>query len=267
MSNQPEYIDHGEYVKEAEHLVDEAQKKGIFLRILGSTGFRIHSPEFVAIHTAMARPMTDVDFMAYGKQIVGIEKFFQEAGYEQMRAALTPELFASRRIFNHKSGLHVDVFLDNLSMCHVVPFAGRLEKDSPTIPLAELAMEKLQIVQLAEKDVKDMLILLAAHPIGDNDHETINGKYIGEVFGKDWGFYYTATINLGKIRNGIQRYQDLFQPEHIQHIQEHLTALEKMIEEAPKSLKWKARAAIGPKVKWYNDVDDVERAEHLSDLA
>jgi hypothetical protein len=32
-----------------------------------------------------------------------------------------------------------------------------------------------------------------------------------------------------------------------------------MIEEAPKSLKWKARARIGPKAKWYNVVEEVYR--------
>jgi hypothetical protein len=45
---------------------------------------------------------------------------------------------------------------------HVVKFQNRLHVDSPTIPLAELALEKLQIVHLNEKDVKDMLMLFAA---------------------------------------------------------------------------------------------------------
>jgi hypothetical protein len=39
-----------------------------------------------------------------------------------------------------------------------------------------------------------------------------------------------------------------------------------MIENTPKALKWKARAAIGTRVQWYNDVEEVERAEHLSNL-
>ncbi|MBF8285613.1 MAG: putative succinate dehydrogenase/fumarate reductase related rane subunit [Anaerolineales bacterium] len=44
----------------------------------------------------------------------------------------------------------------------MVKFQNRLHVDSPTIPLAELALEKLQIVHLNEKDVKDMLMLFAA---------------------------------------------------------------------------------------------------------
>lgn len=256
-----------EFVSEALGLVARAQEKGVFLRILGSTGFRIHSPEYVAIHEAMDRPLTDIDFVAYYKQDREIEAFMASEKYSPMVAALTPELFAMRRIYNHPSnGIHIDVFLDELSMCHKIPFRNRLEIDTPTIPLAELVLEKTQIVTLNKKDVKDMLILLAAHPVGDNDQDTINGKYIAELLAKDWGFYYTNKLSLAKIRDGLDVYKALFSAQDVQHIQERLDLLTQMIENEPKSLKWKTRAAVGPKIKWYNDVDDVERAEHLQDL-
>ncbi len=260
--------DNSNFVDEAKGMVERAQARGIFIRILGSTGFRIHSPEYVSIHAAMDRPMTDIDFIAYSKQDRQFEAFFVEEGYKPVVAALTPELFATRRIFNHPTnGIHIDVFLDELSMCHKISFRNRLEIDSPTIPLAELVLEKTQIVTLAEKDIKDMLILLAAHPVGDNDQETINGKYIADLLSKDWGFYYTTKLNLVKIRNGLTVHGHLFAEKDVQHIKERLDLLTRMIEEAPKSIKWKTRAAIGPKVKWYNDVDEVERAEFLQDLS
>jgi hypothetical protein len=255
------------FVDEAEKLVERAQAKGVMIRILGSTAFRIHSPEYVAIHESMDRPLTDIDFMAYSKQDRQLEAFFVAEGYSAVVAALTPELFATRRIYTHPTnGIHIDVFLDDLSMCHKVSFRNRLEVDSPTIPLAELVLEKTQIVQLADKDIKDMLILLAAHPVGDHDKETINGKYIADVLSKDWGFYYTNKLNLAKIRNGLTVHQKLFPEKDAKNIEARILALTQMIEDAPKSLKWKTRAAIGPKIKWYNDVDEVERAEHLQDL-
>lgn len=256
------------FVGEALGIVERSQSKGVYLRILGSTAFRIHSPEYVAIHEAMNRPLTDIDFMAYSKQDREIEACLTAEGYKMVMAALTPELFAMRRIFNHPSnGIHIDVFLDELSMCHKIPFRSRLEVDSPTIPLAELVLEKTQIVTLNQKDIKDMLILLAAHPVGDNDKDTINGKHIAGLLSKDWGFYYTTTLNLAKIRNGLEVYKQPFSAKDVENIRERLDTLTKMIEEAPKSLAWKARAAVGPKVKWYNDVDEVERAEHLEDLS
>ncbi len=256
-----------EFISEALGLVDKAQKKGVFLRILGSTGFRIHSPDYVSIHEAMDRPLTDIDFVAYSKQDREIDAFMMQEKYSPMVAALTPELFAMRRIYNHpNNGIHIDVFLDELSMCHKIPFRNRLEVDSPTIPLAELVLEKTQIVTLNKKDIKDMLILLAAHPVGDHDQDTINGKYIAGLLAKDWGFYYTNKLNLVKIRNGLDVYKELFSEQDVHNIQTRLDRLTQMIENEPKNLKWKSRAAIGSKVKWYNDVDDVERAEHLQDL-
>jgi len=259
--------DNSDYIGEALGLVERAQAQGVTLRLLGSTAFRIHSPEYVAIHSAMDRPLTDIDFIAYSKQDREIEAFLVKEGYKPVVAALTPELFAMRRIFNHKSnGIHIDVFLDELNMCHKISFRKRLDIDSPTIALADLVLEKTQIVSLNEKDIKDMLILLAAHPVGDHDQETINGKYIAGILSKDWGFYYTTKLNLAKIRKGLDVYGQPFNENDIKNIQERLDLLTQMIEEAPKTMNWKIRAAVGPKVKWYNDVDDVERAEHLEDL-
>lgn len=255
------------FVGEALGLVERAQAKGVYLRILGSTAFRIHSPEYVSAHEAMNRPLTDIDFAGYSKQDRAMEAFLQEEGYKLVVAAVTPEIFALRRIFNHpNNGIHIDVFLDELNFCHKLPFRDRLEADSPTIPLAELVLEKTQIVTLNQKDIKDMLILLAAHPIGDNDKETINGKHIAGLLSKDWGLYYTTTLSLDKIRKGLETYRQSFSDQDVENIRARIDQISRMIEEAPKTMGWKVRARVGPKVKWYNDVDEVERAEHLAEL-
>ena len=258
-----------DFVGEAIRFVEKAQKNGLTLRVLGATAFRIHCPDYVHVHISMGRVVTDIDFAAYSKEGEKIEKFLATDHFQSERhqASLTPGLFNGRHIYeNPETGLHVDIFEDELNMCHVVNFRDRLHLDFPTIPLADLALEKFQIVTLNEKDVRDMLMLFAAHPVGDTEKETINGKYIAGIMSKDWGFYYTTTLNLGKIRKGLERYKDLFTAQDNQNIQERITKLEQMIESAPKSLKWKARAAIGPRVQWYNDVEEVERAEHLQNL-
>ena len=258
-----------DFVGEALQIVEKAQQQGLTLRVLGATAFRIHCPKYVHVHISMGRVVTDIDFAGYSKEGERIEQFLSRDHFQSERhqASLTPGLFVGRHIYeNPQTGLHVDIFEDELNMCHVVNFRNRLHLDFPTITLADLALEKLQIVTLNEKDVRDMLMLFAAHPIGDIEKETINGKYIADIMSKDWGFYYTTTLNLGKIRKGIERYKDLFTAQDNQNIAERITRLEQMIESAPKSLKWKARAAIGPRVQWYNDVEEVERAEHLQNL-
>jgi hypothetical protein len=258
-----------DFVNEAKKIVEKAQQNGLTLRVLGATAFRIHCPDHVHVHVSMGRDITDIDFAAYSKEGEKIEKFLAKDQFqsERQKASLTPELFAGRHIYeNPATGLHVDIFEDELNMCHKVNFRNRLHLDSPTITLADLSLEKFQIVRINEKDIRDMLMLFAAHPVGDVEIETINGKYIAGIMSRDWGFYYTTTMNLGKIRKGLERYTDLFTTQDNQNIQERITALEQMIEKAPKSLAWKARAAIGTRVQWYNDVEEVERAEHLQHL-
>jgi hypothetical protein len=258
-----------EFIQEAVKIVDKAQAYGVTLRVLGATAFRIHCPEYVEAHIAMNRVLTDIDFATYSKEGKRVEQFFTIDTFvsDRKQASLTPGLFVGRHIYeNPNTGLHVDIFEDELNMCHKVSFRNRLEVDKPTIPLAEMALEKLQIVTLNEKDIKDMLMLFAAHPVGDQDKETINGVFISDIMSKDWGFYYTTTVNLGKIRSGIERYKQYFSAADVQTIDARISQLLQMIEKAPKSLKWKSRAALGTRLQWYNDVEEVERADHLSGI-
>jgi hypothetical protein len=259
-----------DFVGEAKRIALAAQNAGISLRALGAVAFRLQCPNYVETHIKMGRELTDVDFAAYTKDEDKIEKFFTQNLHfdgQQHHAALTPGLFNGRHIYEDpQSGLHIDVFFDELNMCHIVNFRNRLSIDPITIALADLALEKLQIVTLNEKDVKDMLMLFAVYPIGDSDNGAINGKYISDILSKDWGFYYTTTTNLGKIRKGLPRYAEFFSEADRKTIEERITDLEKRIAAAPKSLKWKSRAVIGPKMQWYNDVEEVERADHLTDL-
>jgi hypothetical protein len=156
-------------------------------------------------------------------------------------------------VYNHlTSGLHVDVFIDKLDFCHQIPWAGRLEIDKPTIPLAELLLEKMQIVKLNEKDVIDTIMLVREHPIGNNDKEIINAELISTMCSKDWGLWRTITMNLKKVDDNLSRY-DWITPEDREIVHARLNEIEEKIEDTPQTLKWNMRSKIGDKVKWYND--------------
>jgi len=45
-----------------------------------------------------------------------------------------------------------------------------LSSTFPTIPLSDLLLEKFQIHRIAEKDIKDIILLLRAYKIS-NEHE------------------------------------------------------------------------------------------------
>ena len=107
-------------------------------------------------------------------------------------------------------------------------------------------------------------MLLREHEIGSSDNETINGEYIAKIMSKDWGFYYTSTTNLNKVKALLGEYEVLTAADR-EVISGRVDTLLGMIEKEPKSVGWKVRAKVGTKKQWYNDVEEVERAEHLMD--
>lgn len=69
---------------------------------------------------------------------------------------------------------------------------------------------------------------------------------------KDWGFYYTATTNLNKVKQFAAQYSVLDAKE-LEHVNRQVDLLLERIESVPKSMKWKARSMVGTKVKWYQN--------------
>jgi hypothetical protein len=165
-------------------------------------------------------------------------------------------MWAQRHFYHDASGqFKIDVFFDKLEMSHTIDFRNRLEMDTPTIPLAELLLEKMQIVQINEKDIKDAIIVLLGHEIGEDDHDHINAEYMASLLSNDWGFYHTTVTNLGKVKLFSSKYQQLSEDER-RDIVSKVDFLVKRIDEQPKGGKWKMRARLGTKRKWYRDVEE-----------
>jgi hypothetical protein len=242
---------------EVHRIVAAGAEAGLVLRLLGSLAFQFHCPKFGRLQAEMGRAYTDIDFAAYGRQSKQVSGLLAGLGYTEDR-----EIFVvtegNRAIFeNPVDHLHVDVFYEKLDFCHVIRWAGRLEVDSPTLPLAELLLEKMQIVKLNEKDVVDTIMLLLEHPLGDGDTETINIAHIARLCAADWGLWRTATMNLDKVRQLAQGYVQLSMDQKA-HVAAQVDATLARLEAEPKPLAWRVRARVGDRVKWYKDVDEVK---------
>ncbi len=243
----------------AHEYVDKAKERGVTLRILGHLAVRTHVQNNRELIDALQRkPTHDIDFMGYSSETTAANKFFiDELGYTPDPMVAHSQEYGLKRLIYHKEdGLMAEIFQDDLRMAHTIHFKKRLELDSPTISLVDLFLSKLQIHEINEKDIQDLIVLLIEHDLGSGDRELIDVAYMAERFSKDWGFYYTATENLNKTKHFITQYEVLSDAQRLLAEGRVNTILEN-IESVPKSMKWKMRAKIGTRKKWYQDVREV----------
>jgi hypothetical protein len=246
-------VAHAEYVERALDLVDQAAARGIQLRILGSLAYRLHCPANIALFEAMKRDLTDIDFAARGSQRKEIRTYLADRGFEIDRDLLI-STEGKRYAFEEPStGLIVDVFFDELYFCHPIPLADRLSLDSPTITPTDLLLEKMQIVEINPKDIKDSLVLLLEHPLQVGERDAIDHHYVAGILADDWGFYYTVSLNLARLGRELAGDSGL-SPDQSEVVHTRIAELLEAIEAAPKSRKWKLRARVGPRKRWYQEV-------------
>jgi hypothetical protein len=230
----------------------------IIMRLIGALAFRTHCPQYGYLQDKLNRKFTDIDFMSYPRFSKSIRSLLTELGYEEDKQVT--QLFGERRMLFHDPafGRHIDIFYNVLEFSHSISLIGRLEAEQLTLPLAELLLEKMQIVQINEKDQIDTIMLLREHPLGDGDQETINTGLVAKTLANAWGFWRTVTGNLKMLEEALARYDQLSDEDRTV-VAERIHELEKRIEAEPKTLRWKARARIGEKVKWYKDVEELQR--------
>ena len=243
--------------EEAKRVIDAARGQGVHLRLIGGLAVKLHCPS--AEHRGLSRTYGDVDCVGYRSQREEISRLLEDLGYEPNRRFNT--LQGHRRLLfdNPQLGFDVDVFLDVFPMCHQLNFLHRLELDEYTVPVADLFLSKLQVVELNEKDVKDTYALIEDHEIGEtDDREVIDSRRIARLCGDDWGWYKTITMNIEKV---VALADDYLAGEEKELVTGRLRRLHQIIEQAPKSMKWKMRARVGEKVRWYDLPEDVDHLQ------
>ena len=250
------------FIEEGNRLVDEATKLGIPLRLLGGVAIRIHCMESLDFAKKLARlgegqqEFTDLDLMSYSKFRKKMKDFFEEMGYEKRKTTMSSAATQRQIYFHPKGWFYVDVFFDKLLAAnHPLDFAGRLDLDSPTITPADMLLEKVQIVFPDAKDVKDIMLLLRAHEVSlQEEKNKINGKFIATKLASDWGFWYTVTENLRRLKPYVDESKNLTDSDR-QDLVSKVDALLKAIDDEPKSTGWKMRSMVGAKKRWYNPVE------------
>jgi hypothetical protein len=241
-------------VEEGQRLVELAKSEGTSFALLGGVAVRLHAP---SIPPALDRDYKDLDFAVPKGRSGDATKLLRGAGYDP-QVTFNAMNGKERMLFHDtEHGRQVDVFVGAFRMCHEIPLSDRLKPGDATVPLAELLLTKLQIVELNEKDVRDTVLLFHGHDVGDDDEDVVNAQRIAELTASDWGLWRTITANLSKSAEMVDQYE-LPHPER-ERVRDRIRHVLDRIETAPKSRSWKLRARIGERKRWYELPEEVER--------
>jgi len=244
---------------EAVEVVVGAGLAGVTLRVVGSGGIRLHCVGPGEVMDRLGRPAKDIDFIVPKEDRKGMRRYLESRGYVVDRDLLVA-MEGMRYSFTHpESNIDLDVFVERLQFNHTIEVRDRLDRHRYTIPLEELLLQKLQIVNLTVTDMLDLVVLLGTHSVGSQprEEERVDGVHIASLLAKDWGFHHTAVRNLKRVREAAGNLVDLGE-EVNGHVRERADLLLQMIDQRSKSMAWRVRAKVGERMQWWEDVDERE---------
>ena len=241
--------------EEGLRLAGVARAAGVPLRLMGGVAVWARCPS--VREPPLRRDYADVDFVSRSRSRSELVRLFEQQGYQPDR--LFNALHGDRRLnfADPTRGRPVDVILDRFSMCHSIDLDERLESDDVTLPLAELLLTKLQIVELNDKDLKDLFALLVDHRPAESDDAGINLPRILALTAQDWGLEHTITRTLARVSlaapgSGLPEVT-------VATIVARAGSIIETLARAPKTLRWKLRARIGERVRWYELPEEARR--------
>jgi hypothetical protein len=236
-------------LEEAVGICEAAAGERVTVRLAGGLAIQYLTPEF----PPRGGDRQDLDLATLSGDRRPLTSFLAERGYVGDKNFNA--LYGHKQLYfqSAETGRALDVLVDRLHMCHTVEFKDRLRRMPVTLDLSDLLLTKLQIVELNEKDAQDVLYLCSAYPVREGDEPgTIGLGRIRPIIGNDWGWWRTVTMNLDRITALASGDGRGLVPAGGKHDPvEQLGVLRETAEAAPKSLRWKARAKVGDRVRWY----------------
>lgn len=240
---------------EARRLLAVAWEAGIHARLLG--GLAVAERVSPAVRAMFGRTCGDIDIVITPRRAsAGLVALMEANGYVE-DVEFNAMNGRTRLVFaDQHRGRDVDVFVESFEMCHIIPL--RLDeadrRGNRTLLLSDLMLTKLQIVRLTEKDVTDAVMLLMTYEVSGDDDTAIDGAHIASLCGRDWGLWRTTSENLLRIDAAL----DALDASAVQiaDAKRRLGMLAELVESEPKSTKWRVRARVGERVRWYEEPDE-----------
>jgi hypothetical protein len=234
-------------------VVEAATSVGVKLRATGGVGIALICPS--ARREPLQRTYQDIDMVASSSQTGELEALMAELGYAP--EAEFNSLYSHQRMFfvDRVHERQVDVFVDAIEACHRLDLRDRLDAAGPSLAPADLLLSKLQVFQTNEKDYLDAIALLADHELTPDDSGVSCGR-LAELCGNDWGWWRTATLVAERAHARACEISD--QDGRLAHVPDRVRILVDELAKMPKTRRWRLRARIGDRVRWYDEPEEIE---------
>jgi hypothetical protein len=242
-------------IAESARIIEAARAARVPIRLTGGLAIRRRHPS--ASRPPLARTYADIDLAASSK---GGHRKITDL---MLRLGYVPDqmfnsLHGNERLYyeDPAHGRHIDVFVDAVRMCHVIQFKHRLDYLDDTLSVSDLLLTKLQIFQLNQKDMLDILAILHDQTLRVGAHDALDPDYLQEIWGNDWPIWRTSSGTLDAVRRAAP---EILDGEGAKQVMKNVDALQEILSSGRKSLRWKLRAQVGDRVRWYELPEEVNQ--------
>jgi hypothetical protein len=190
---------------------------------------------------AWSRTLADIDVATVGKSRPRVDALVRANGFEPDEPFNRMNGSVRMRYFDD-DGAHLDVFVDELRLCHLVSWGKALRPGEPTLPLPELLLTKLQVVRCESKDLSDLSALLTDQ-WGELQRQRVQ---LEDLVRGDWGLWRTGRGNLERLVASTDATVAARASELLAQWRSfRLTAAARL------------RGAVGDRVRWYEEPEEV----------
>jgi hypothetical protein len=236
---------------EGRRVAEAAAERAIPLRLLGGVAIALRAPSSRV--PPLKREYADIDCAVRGSAREQAVELLEALGYEPDREFNM--LHGHRRLYFWDRGndRHLDVFVDEANLCHRIALGGRIEVSPLTLSLADLTVLKLQVMETNEKDYIDICALFADNELSE-DESGINVPYITNLAAGDWGLWRTMEIVAERSERFALGLRGFGAAETVAG---RLRRLREELDAVPKTRRWKLRARVGERKRWYELPEEV----------
>lgn len=243
----------GDAVRDACALAEAVTEEAPSVRLVGSVAvFWWARGDADLLARLGRRPPADIDLWCRPEELEAVDAVLVAKGFIADAKVSQSWEWGSRRLTYAREEVAVDVFVDPFTMSHAVRLSGDRPSEAPVASRADLLLTKLQVHEATSKDLVDLVVVVRSlHADGGIDP----GPLVAAT-DADWGLWRDALRNLEQAEAlaASEAAIDL----GLEPVGAALARLVAELRSAPRSRRWRARAAIGDRVRYWNDVLGVD---------